>query len=47
MRFITFNELLELHCRIMAQSNGVVGVRDLGVLVHHRGRTTHFAICSE
>lgn len=32
MRFIKFNEPLELHCRIMADSNGVVGIRDLGAL---------------
>jgi death-on-curing protein len=32
MRYLTFNEVLELYCRIMEQSGGSVGIHDLGAL---------------
>lgn len=32
MRYLTLTELLELHRRIIKQSGGVLGVRDLGLL---------------
>ncbi len=32
MRYLTLNEALELYTRVMAQSGGSVGVRDLGAL---------------
>jgi death-on-curing protein len=32
MRYLTLNEVLELYRRIMEQSGGLVGIRDLGAL---------------
>jgi death on curing protein len=32
MRYLTVNELLEIYFRVMAQSGGAVGLRDLGAL---------------
>ncbi len=32
MRYLTLNEVLELYRRIMEQSGGTVGIRDLGAL---------------
>ena len=32
MRYLTLIEVLELHCRIIEQSGGALGIRDLGLL---------------
>ena len=32
MRYLTFNEVLELHRRVIDQSGGAPGIRDLGAL---------------
>ncbi len=32
MRYLTLNEVLELHLRLMKQSGGPIGVRDLNAL---------------
>ncbi|MCI0626938.1 MAG: type II toxin-antitoxin system death-on-curing family toxin [Acidobacteria bacterium] len=32
MRFVTLNEVLELHRRLLEQSGGLLGIRDLGGL---------------
>jgi death-on-curing protein len=31
MRYLTLAELIELHCRIIEQSGGAEGLRDLGL----------------
>lgn len=32
MRYLTLSEMLEIHSRVMQQSGGIVGIRDLGAL---------------
>ena len=32
MRYLTLNEVLDLYYRILEQSGGAVGIRDLGAL---------------
>jgi death on curing protein len=32
MRYLTLAEVLELHCRIIEQSGGALGIRDIGML---------------
>ena len=32
MRFLTLIEVLELHCRVVEQSGGAFGIRDVGLL---------------
>jgi death on curing protein len=32
MRFLTLIEVLELHCRVIRQSGGAFGIRDMGLL---------------
>ncbi len=32
MRYLTLDEVVELHCRLLAQSGGLAGIRDLGGL---------------
>lgn len=32
MRYLTINEVLEIHRQVMAQSGGALGVRDIGLL---------------
>ncbi|WP_277128136.1 hypothetical protein [Chlorogloeopsis fritschii] len=32
MRFLTLIEVLELHCRVIEQSGGAFGIRDVGLL---------------
>ncbi len=41
MRYLTFNEVLELYHRVMEQSGGAVGIRDLNALESALGPTAY------